>query len=151
MLYPPVSSMRGGIFSPHAVADALCDDRHRTAPAASGYDPYAERKIALAPPRLTVRSVLPLAQTVDTRMAPADWGGPSSMPFSPCTPGHQMGHRLGHFGVLNLRQVIDITNDINTGWGGRIRTSAWRNQNPLPYRLATPQLAERLVRTKSGR
>ena len=26
-----------------------------------------------------------------------------------------------------------------TGWGGRIRTSAWRNQNPLPYRLATPQ------------
>jgi hypothetical protein len=24
------------------------------------------------------------------------------------------------------------------GWGGRIRTSAWRNQNPLPYRLATP-------------
>ncbi len=27
------------------------------------------------------------------------------------------------------------------GWGGRIRTSAWRNQNPLPYRLATPQRA----------
>ena len=25
------------------------------------------------------------------------------------------------------------------GWGGRIRTSEWRNQNPLPYRLATPQ------------
>jgi hypothetical protein len=24
------------------------------------------------------------------------------------------------------------------GWGGRIRTSAWRNQNPLPCRLATP-------------
>src|ERR1700739_1280892 len=27
------------------------------------------------------------------------------------------------------------------GWGGRIRTSAWRNQNPLPYHLATPQCA----------
>ena len=27
------------------------------------------------------------------------------------------------------------------GWGGRIRTSVWRNQNPLPYRLATPQSA----------
>jgi len=26
-----------------------------------------------------------------------------------------------------------------TGWGGRDRTSEWRNQNPLPYRLATPQ------------
>ena len=24
-------------------------------------------------------------------------------------------------------------------WGGRIRTSAWRYQKPLPYRLATPQ------------
>jgi hypothetical protein len=27
------------------------------------------------------------------------------------------------------------------GWGGRIRTSVWRNQNPLPYHLATPQCA----------
>ncbi len=25
------------------------------------------------------------------------------------------------------------------GWGGRIRTCEWRNQNPLPYHLATPQ------------
>ena len=29
------------------------------------------------------------------------------------------------------------------GWGGRIRTSGWRNQNPLPYHLATPQHAAR--------
>ena len=31
--------------------------------------------------------------------------------------------------------------DINLvrGWGARIRTWEWRNQNPLPYRLATPQ------------
>ena len=28
-----------------------------------------------------------------------------------------------------------------TGWGGRIRTSAWGNQNPLPYHLATPHRA----------
>ena len=27
------------------------------------------------------------------------------------------------------------------GWGGRIRTSAWRYQKPLPYRLATPHYA----------
>ena len=26
-----------------------------------------------------------------------------------------------------------------TGWGARIRTWEWRNQNPLPYHLATPQ------------
>src|ERR1700734_3369020 len=32
--------------------------------------------------------------------------------------------------------------DIETGlggWGARIRTWEWRNQNPLPYHLATPQ------------
>ncbi len=28
---------------------------------------------------------------------------------------------------------------LRAGWGGRDRTSEWRNQNPLPYRLATPQ------------
>ncbi len=27
------------------------------------------------------------------------------------------------------------------GWGGRIRTSEWRYQKPLPYHLATPQYA----------
>jgi hypothetical protein len=27
------------------------------------------------------------------------------------------------------------------GWGARIRTWEWWNQNPLPYRLATPQQA----------
>lgn len=31
--------------------------------------------------------------------------------------------------------------DNTGGWGGRDRTSEWRNQNPLPYRLATPQCA----------
>lgn len=31
------------------------------------------------------------------------------------------------------------------GWGGRDRTSVWGNQNPLPYRLATPQQAGRAV------
>ena len=32
-------------------------------------------------------------------------------------------------------------NLLDAGWGGRIRTSEWRNQNPLPYHLATPQYA----------
>jgi hypothetical protein len=31
---------------------------------------------------------------------------------------------------------------LDAGWGGRIRTSEWRNQNPLPYHLATPQKVE---------
>src|SRR4051794_23614100 len=34
----------------------------------------------------------------------------------------------------------DLKSNIN-GWGGRDRTSEWRNQNPLPYRLATPHQA----------
>lgn len=31
--------------------------------------------------------------------------------------------------------------EIHLNWGGRIRTSEWRDQNPLPYRLATPHWA----------
>src|SRR5262249_17436305 len=33
------------------------------------------------------------------------------------------------------------------GWGGRIRTSVCRNQNPVPYRLATPQCVAERSRT----
>jgi hypothetical protein len=32
-------------------------------------------------------------------------------------------------------------NALSSGWGARIRTWEWRNQNPLPYHLATPQRA----------
>ena len=38
-----------------------------------------------------------------------------------------------------LLSLITCFSGEKYGWGGRIRTSAWRNQNPLPYRLATPQ------------
>lgn len=31
------------------------------------------------------------------------------------------------------------------GWGGRIRTHAWRIQSPPPYRLATPQNTTGLI------
>jgi hypothetical protein len=39
------------------------------------------------------------------------------------------------------------------GWGGRIRTSAWRNQNPLPYRYTkhpTPLEASKCQRHWCG-
>src|SRR4029078_5306116 len=36
------------------------------------------------------------------------------------------------------------------GWGGRNRTFAWRNQNPLPYRLATPHHRCAKAATGSG-
>ena len=34
---------------------------------------------------------------------------------------------------------LDLETNQEIGWGGRIRTSAWRYQKPLPYHLATPQ------------
>src|SRR5438552_4074264 len=40
------------------------------------------------------------------------------------------------------------------GWGARIRTWEWRNQNPLPYRLATPHRRARdrgrTIATRTG-
>jgi hypothetical protein len=35
--------------------------------------------------------------------------------------------------------LSDAATKENGGWGARIRTWEWRNQNPLPYHLATPQ------------
>jgi hypothetical protein len=32
-------------------------------------------------------------------------------------------------------------NGLDNGWGAWIRTREWRNQNPLPYHLATPHCA----------
>src|SRR5271157_1821823 len=34
--------------------------------------------------------------------------------------------------------LTSIINNLVDGWGARIRTWEWRNQNPLPYHLATP-------------
>ena len=35
--------------------------------------------------------------------------------------------------------LSDTATKKKLGWGARIRTWEWRNQNPLPYHLATPQ------------
>jgi hypothetical protein len=40
---------------------------------------------------------------------------------------------------IRIRLFTKQNQSIGSGWGGRDRTSEWRNQNPLPYRLATPQ------------
>ena len=41
-------------------------------------------------------------------------------------------------GLFATASEIPENNGLD-GWGGRDRTSEWGNQNPLPYRLATPQ------------
>lgn|GEM_PF-3510239 len=41
----------------------------------------------------------------------------------------------------SVRKIINSfikKNSSKNGWGARIRTQEWRDQNPLPYRLATP-------------
>src|SRR5882762_2995814 len=51
--------------------------------------------------------------------------------------------------TISSRRIAPTTKN---GWGGRIRTSVWRDQNPLPYRLATPQLVindQRLAKADS--
>ena len=42
---------------------------------------------------------------------------------------------------IRAKQFAQQNQRLDSGWGGRDRTSEWRNQNPLPYRLATPQQA----------
>jgi hypothetical protein len=43
----------------------------------------------------------------------------------------------------SYRTFANASEQLRTGfgWGARIRTWEWRNQNPLPYHLATPQSA----------
>jgi hypothetical protein len=46
----------------------------------------------------------------------------------------QLAPNLPHQNDKNYCNI----NYLNAGWGARIRTWEWRNQNPLPYHLATP-------------
>jgi hypothetical protein len=48
-------------------------------------------------------------------------------------PIEHIHQREVHFELVKISNLFAISN-----WGGRIRTSAWRYQKPLPYRLATP-------------
>ena len=51
-------------------------------------------------------------------------------------PVGEQKSRIAGFFAYSARQK---TNSGLTGWGAWIRTRGWRNQNPLPYHLATPQ------------
>ena len=45
--------------------------------------------------------------------------------------------RLDRITYMYILQIIKKSSN-KIFWGGRIRTSEWRDQNPLPYHLATP-------------
>lgn len=77
-----------------------------------------------------------------------------TLPAQLCALELRLGHRGG---VATFRQPFDLLAETNAiasrsgrngrgktrkarfGWGGRIRTYGTRDQNPLPYHLATPQ------------
>ena len=47
--------------------------------------------------------------------------------------------------VKGIKKSTSWTLLQNIGWGGWDRTSEWRIQSPLPYRLATPQVIDDLL------
>ena len=61
--------------------------------------------------------------------------------------GWGAGFEPGDITGIKLNLLLTIKKD---GWGARIRTWVWRDQNPLPYRLATPQWNFYLQSEKSG-
>ena len=63
----------------------------------------------------------------------ASRGRPAACWKSPASPAKAPWHGCGCRLYLNRAD--------KAGWDGRIRTSEWRNQNPLPYHLATSQCA----------
>ncbi len=51
-----------------------------------------------------------------------------------------LGYEDSNLGMPESESGALPLGDTPTGWGTRIRTSECRNQNPVPYRLAIPQL-----------
>src|SRR6185437_7483341 len=52
--------------------------------------------------------------------------------------------------VVNLSPLGMRLSHKLDGWGGWIRTNVWRDQNPLPYHLATPQHVQALQTACAG-
>ena len=71
------------------------------------------------------------------RVAPGERLRPGSSPGS--RPGGGSGVSGKFFPPRSRTEAPPRARQKVSGWGGRDRTSEWRNQNPLPYRLATPQ------------
>ena len=51
---------------------------------------------------------------------------------------------FGKFEKYEGIKLICFSRETFVGWGGRIRTYGTRDQNPMPYHLATPQLHNEL-------
>ena len=80
----------------------------------------------------------PTAEPMPRSLIPCGQPKLSSTPSAPVssTSGRIVRHSLCAAPPLSAKQGGLV------GWGARIRTWEWRNQNPLPYHLATPQRIE---------
>jgi hypothetical protein len=58
----------------------------------------------------------------------------------PETEGRTKSPGFAGFSQHSASQILETA---LAGWGAWIRTRGWRNQNPLPYHLATPQRGRR--------
>src|SRR5207237_5374713 len=56
---------------------------------------------------------------------------------------------MGSGGCPRMLRIVSRERGM-AGWGGRIRTSVWWNQNPLPYHLATPQHGAHDAMSRAG-
>lgn len=54
-------------------------------------------------------------------------------------PSPEMGHNPGRSDPQPSPGIRQNHQNLETGWGGRIRTYGARYQKPVPYHLATPQ------------
>ena len=75
---------------------------------------------------------------------PAFLDQPAPPPIGRSSPKHMLNRPHVRYNRVRAPQSKLVSHAISigygfAGWGGRIRTSAWWNQNPLPYHLATPQ------------
>src|SRR5262245_239214 len=110
----------------------------------SGGTAYRTPRIGAGPPHLEMTAgPIGLGSEPGGRPFP-ETGGPNN-----CRPG------FSRSSALPERRVPVHSEDMGyiigpsirdgpspAGWGARIRTWEWRNQNPLPYHLATPHRAE---------
>ena len=85
-----------------------------------------------------------VAPGVNTRQSvrePLQTGMPERHAEKLANLGRQRGVRAAgkQLQLATTHTVVRLPTGLQTGWGGRIRTSEYGIQSPAPYRLATPQ------------
>src|SRR6185437_7922531 len=88
-------------------------------------------------PRPTARA-RPVKKTRHQKLSFRDRGQLSAILLVFRTPRQSSAGEMARAGAIFRRRHRTRHETRLGGWGARIRTWEWRNQNPLPYLLATP-------------